>query len=140
MAQELLESGALSAFCGSIATMLQAGIQVDEAVLLLGENREHSRFQEVCATVYEEVVAGASLADAMRASGGFPPYATGMVETGEQSGHLEEVLANLETYYDEEARLFAKLRQSVSYPALLLTIMCAILAFSTFVIIPVSVA
>ena len=137
MAQELLESGALSAFCGSIATMIQAGIQVDEAVLLLGENRERSRFQEVCASVYEQVVAGATLADAMRASEGFPPYAIGMVETGEQSGHLEDVLDNLETYYDEEARLFAKLRQSVSYPALLLTIMCVILAFSTFVIIPV---
>ena len=39
MAQELLESGALSAFCGSMATMIRAGIQTDEAVLMLGENR-----------------------------------------------------------------------------------------------------
>jgi type IV pilus assembly protein PilC len=73
----------------------------------------------------------------MEASGGFPPYAVGMVATGEQSGHLEDVLRNLEMYYDEESRLFAKLRQSVSYPAALLVIMCAILAFSTFVILPV---
>ncbi len=137
MAQELLESGALSAFCGSIATMIQAGIQVDEAVLLLGENRKQSRFQEVCASVYQHVVAGETLADAMRQSGGFPPYAVGMIETGERSGHLDEVLRNLEAYYDEEARLFAKLRQSVSYPAVLLVIMTLILAFSTFVIIPV---
>ncbi len=34
MAQNLLESSALSAFCGSIATMLQAGIQTEEAVLM----------------------------------------------------------------------------------------------------------
>ena len=137
MAQELLESGALSAFCGSIATMIEAGIQVDEAVLLLGENRERSRFQEVCVDVYRKVVGGSTLAQAMEASQGFPAYAVGMVDTGESSGHLDEVLRNLESYYDEEARLFAKLRQSVSYPAVLLVIMTAILAFSDFVIIPV---
>ena len=137
MAQELLESGALSAFCGSIATMIQAGIQTDEAVLMLGENRERSRFQEVCATVYNHVVAGSTLAEAMEASGGFPPYTVGMVATGERSGHLEDVLRNLEMYYDEEQRLFAKLSQSVSYPAALLAIMTVILAFSTFVILPV---
>ena len=45
---EMLESSALSAFCGSVATMLSAGIQTDEAVLMLSENRERSRFQEVC--------------------------------------------------------------------------------------------
>ena len=39
MARELLESSALSAFCGSMATMIQAGIQTDEAVLMLGEER-----------------------------------------------------------------------------------------------------
>ena len=42
MAQILLESSALSAFCGSIATMHSAGIQTDEAVLMLAENRERS--------------------------------------------------------------------------------------------------
>lgn len=137
MAKQLLESSALSAFCGSMATMIAAGIQTDEAVLLLGENRERSRFQEACATVYEHVVAGSTLADAMEASGAFPPYAVHMVATGEQSGHLEEVLRNLEMYYDEEDRLFVKLSQSISYPAALLAIMCAILAFTTFVILPV---
>ena len=137
MAQELLESSALSAFCGSIATMIGAGIQTDEAVLMLCENRERSRFQDVCAEVYRHVVAGSTLSAAMDESGAFPPYCVGMVATGEQSGHLEDVLHNLEMYYDEEARLFAKLRQSVSYPAALLVIMTVILAFSTFVIVPV---
>lgn len=137
MAQELLESSALSAFCGSIATMIRAGIQVDEAVLMLGENRERSRFQEVCAATYDHVVAGSTLAEAMEASGGFPPYAVGMVATGEHSGHLENVLENLEQYYDEEARLFAKMRQCVTYPAILLVVMSVIIAFSTFVILPV---
>lgn len=137
MAQILLESSALSAFCGSIATMLSAGIQTDEAVLMLAENRERSRFQEVCNTAYEKLVAGETLSEAMRASGGFPRYAVEMVATGEQSGHLEQVLRNLELYYDEEDRMFNKLRSSVGYPAALLVIMAFILLFTVLFILPV---
>ena len=137
MADKQLESSAISAFCGSIATMLSAGIQTDEAALMLSENRGRSRFQEVCNTIYEELVGGGTLADAMQSSEGFPPYAVNMVRTGEQSGNLEEVLRNLEMYYDEESRIFAKLRSSVGYPAALLVIMSVILAFTVIVILPV---
>ncbi len=137
MAQNLLESSALSAFCGSIATMLSAGIQTDEAVLMLAENRERSRFQEVCNIMYHKLVAGESFSQAMRASEGFPHYAVEMAETGEQSGHLEQVLRNLELYYDEEDRMFSKLRSSVGYPAALLVIMAVILLFTVMFILPV---
>lgn len=137
MADKQLESSALSAFCGSMATMFAAGIQSEEAALMLSENRERSRFQEVCRFVYERVVAGESLSQAMAGSGGFPTYAVSMVAMGEVSGHLEPVLRNLEEYYLEEDRLFNKLRVSVGYPAALLCIMTVILAFTVVVILPV---
>ena len=137
MAQNLLESSALSAFCGSVATMLSAGIQTEEAVLMLAENRERSRFQEVCNTMYAELVNGSTFSQAMATSEGFPHYAVEMAATGEQSGHLEAVLRNLELYYDEEDRMFAKLRSSVGYPAALLVIMAVILLFTIMFILPV---
>ena len=137
MGEKQLESGGLSAFCGSMATMLAAGIQTEEAALLMSDNREHSRFQEVCRALYDRLSAGASLADAMQASEGFPEYAVNMVRIGETSGHLETVLRNLETYYDEEDRMFTKLRSAVGRPAALLVIMAVILAFTVAVILPV---
>ena len=137
MAHKLLESSALSTFCGSMATMLSAGIQTDEATLMLAENRERSRFQTVCHQLYEHVVKGESLAQAMKSTEAFPQYAVDMVATGERSGHIEQVLRNLEVYYDEEDRLFTKLRSSVGYPAALLVIMSVILAFTVAIILPV---
>jgi len=136
MAEKLLESSALSAFCGSVATMLSAGIQTEEAVVMLGDNRGRSRFQDVCATMYDELVAGSTFAHAMQVSGGFPRYAIDMVATGEHSGHLEQVLRNLELYYDEEDRMFAKLRTSLGYPAALLMIMAVILLLTVLYILP----
>ena len=137
MADGLLESSALSAFCGSVSTMLGAGIQTDEAVHMLAENRSDSRFKQVCSHVYTQLIRGNSLAESMESSGAFPRYAIDMVTAGERSGRLEPALHNLDHYYDEENRLFAKLRTSVSYPAMLLCIMAVILAFTVAFILPV---
>ena len=45
MATTVLESSSVSAFCESVAIMLAAGIQTDEAVSLLGENMEDGAFK-----------------------------------------------------------------------------------------------
>ena len=140
MAESLLESSALSAFCGSVSTMLAAGIQTDEAVHMLAENRSESQFKQVCADVYTQLIRGNSLANSMQSTGAFPRYAVDMVRAGEQSGRLEAALHNLDHYYDEESRLFTKLRTSVSYPAALLCIMAIILAFTVVYILPIFIS
>lgn len=137
MADKLLESGAISAFCGSVATMLKAGMQVDEAVHLLAENREGSRFRQICHRIYQGLIAGESLSASMAATGGFPQHTIDMVRTGEQSGRLEPVLRSLDVYYDEEERTFQKVASSVAYPAALLSIMAVILAVTVIAILPV---
>ncbi|MBQ9003098.1 MAG: type II secretion system F family protein, partial [Eggerthellaceae bacterium] len=53
------------------------------------------------------------------------------------AGHLEQIMRNLEIYYDEEDRLFEKMRSSVGYPAALLVIMSIILGFTVAFILPV---
>lgn len=137
MAAKLLDSGALSALCGSVATMLSAGMQIDEAVHLLAENREESRFKTACVGMYRGLIAGESLSRSMETTGAFPGHVIDMVQTGEQSGRLESVLRTLEVYYGEEDRTFQKIRSSVAYPAALLCIMAIILAATVVVILPV---
>jgi len=133
MANKLLESGAISAFCGSVATMLSAGVQTEEAVHLLTENREGSYFKDVCDKTCAELVAGSGLADAMDATGAFPAYAVNMVRVGEASGRTDRVLRSLSSYYGAESRMFAKLQSSVGYPAAMLSVMAVVLAFTVVV-------
>ena len=106
MAATMLESSALSAFFGSVATMLSAGIQTDEAVHMLSVNRDESQFKDVCAEIYSFLIQGETLAGAMEKSAAFPQYAIDMVATGERSGRLDNVLRNLDEYYDEEHRMY----------------------------------
>ncbi|WP_139650739.1 type II secretion system F family protein [Raoultibacter phocaeensis] len=139
MATSPLESSALSMFCESVAIMLSAGIQTDEAVHMLGENLDDTKFKRVCTEVYAGLIEGKPLASSMEATGAFPAYAVNMVSAGEHSGRLENVLRSLATYYDEEAHLFDKIRSNVGYPAALLCIMSVVLAFTVAVIMPVFV-
>ena len=113
MAKPKLDSAGISLFCESVAMMLAAGIQTDEAVGMLSEDIGDTALQATCTTVYRSLNAGETLARSMEASGAFPRYAVDMVRVGENAGRTEEVLRSLGVYYDEEDRLFAKIRSAV---------------------------
>lgn len=158
-----LSGGEVSSFCEGIAIMLAAGIQTDEAVHMLSDNMDDTPLHRACDEVYRGLVSGRGLAASMRAAGGagadgaardpgagpaagtgrgaeapvFPAYAVALVGIGERSGRLENVLRSLAVYYDEEERVFAKLRASIGYPAALLCVMSVILAFTVIGILPV---
>ncbi len=137
MANKPLESSAISAFCSSIATMLAAGVQTDEAVHMLSENRKQSNFKRVCDEIYSSLVSGDNLAESMESTGAFPAYAIEMVRVGESSGRTERVLRSLGHYYESERRTFAKLQSSIGYPAALLCVMSIILLFTVILILPI---
>ena len=127
MATKMLESSAVSAFCESVAVMHSAGIQMDEAVFLLGENMEDAAFKRACDDVYKELIVGKPLALAMDDSGCFPSHVVDMVGAGEHAGRLENVLWSLARYYDEEDRLYAKIKNAIAYPAALLCTVLVVL-------------
>ena len=137
MASKNLESGAVGVFCESIAVMLDAGIQTEEALGLLGDSTNDSVFQQACQKTYEGIIARKPLAQAMKDTGMFPDFAVQMVHTGETSGRLDSTLTSLARYYNEEDRLLSKLHTSVMYPVALFALMSVILIFTMAVIMPV---
>ena len=132
-----LDAGSLSAFFEGMSLMLAAGIQIDEAASLMGDQMAPGPFKDACEEVYEKTAAGSSLEAAMRATGRFPGHALDMVFAGEMSGRLENSLRSLAVYYSEEGRLRTKIRTSVAYPIAMLAVMTVILAFTVAVILPV---
>lgn len=131
-----LPASDVSSLCDGVATMLGAGIQLDEALALLAESSE-GELSRVAGRLYRSVADGSPLRDAMLATGAFPDYATELVGVGERFGRVERVLRSLSSYYDEEDRVIAKIRSTVAYPAALLCVMSVVLAFTVAVILPV---
>ncbi len=137
MSGKVANSDVLSVFFDSVAVMLSAGIQTDEAVHMFSEDMKDASFKAACDRIYRSLIAGEGLAESMVRTGVFPRYAVEMIATGERSGRLEQVLRSLAVYYDEENRLFTKIKSALGYPAALLCIMSVILAFTVAVILPV---
>ncbi len=138
MSKKLLDNLGVSAFCESMAMMAQAGIQTDEAISLL-QSEKHSTgglLEQGLAAMKEKVDAGESLAAAMEASGIFPDYAIRMVEAGESSGRLEDILFRLSGYYAEQKTISEKLRGAVTYPAAMLGLIIAVLAVMLTMVLP----
>ena len=130
MSGKKLDYLGVSAFCESMAMMVQAGIQTDEAITLLQSDRTHSGgvLEEGLSVMKEQVDQGFGLAAAMKESGIFPDYALQMVEAGERSGRLEDILFRLSRYYADQKTISEKLHNAVTYPAAMLVLIIAVLA------------
>jgi general secretion pathway protein F len=75
-----------------MSTLLGAGIPLVDALRALTEQVENPRLKSVFGRVRDRVNEGASLADALAASGAFSDLYVSMVRAGEAGGALEQVL------------------------------------------------
>ncbi len=127
----------VSAFCESMAMMVQAGISTDEAIgLLQSEKKSEGILETGLAVMKEQVDEGAGLAAAMKESGIFPDYALQMVEAGESSGRLEDILFRLSAYYADQKTISEKLHNAVTYPAAMLVLIIAVLVVMLVMVLP----
>ena len=128
----------VSAFCESMAMMARSGIQTDEAIGLLqsGKSGEGGVLGHALAVMKEQVEQGAGLAAAMKESDIFPRFAVQMVEAGEQSGRLEDVLFRLARYYSDQKTISEKLRNAVTYPAAMLVLIIVVLSVMLAKVLP----
>lgn len=137
MSKQLDHMG-VSAFCESMGMMIRSGIQVDEAVDLLQHSRTKTGgiLESGLAVIKEHVDNGEGLAAAMKASGIFPDYALQMVEAGETSGKLEGILFRLARYYADQKTISEKLKNAVTYPAVMILLIIVLLAVMIRMVLP----
>jgi type IV pilus assembly protein PilC len=86
----------------TLATLLGGGIPLVQAIDIAGRSMTNRYLARELSVVGERVREGESFAGALLASGMFPDVATTMVEGGESTGALREMLNSLADFYDEE--------------------------------------
>ncbi len=133
-----LDNLGVSAFCESMAMMVQSGITTDEAIGLLqsGNAAADGILSAGLAVMKEKVDAGEGLSAAMKESGIFPSYCLQMVAAGEESGRLEDTLFRLSHYYADQKTISEKLRSAVTYPAAMLVLIIAVLLVMLLMVLP----
>lgn len=141
MAVQILSEEQISVFCRSLAMMLRSGVTMQEAVELFVQDGDdaspllHSTAQQMEKALGE----GQSFAQTARDTGAFPEYALGVFSMAELSGRLDEVLDRLADYYDRQHTLNERLRSTLTYPVVLLLMMCGVLSVLVFSVLPMFV-
>ena len=127
----------LSGICFQIALILHSGILLFDGLEAMCSVRDQtSRRQEILRSMADELKEYTRLCDAMQKSGAFPTYMIGMVELGENTGKLEDVMNALAEHYKREERLRGMIFGAVFYPAVLLVMISAVIVALVTRILP----
>jgi type IV pilus assembly protein PilC len=103
----------------TLATLLGGGIPLVNAIDVSARSISNQYLASELTTAAQQVREGRALASAMMQSGAFPDVAIKMVEVGESTGALQEMLNSLSEFYDEEIETSLTRFITIVEPALL---------------------
>lgn len=127
----------LAAATRQLATLLGAGIALDEALATLAGQQEKPGFAKALTQTREDVVQGQALHQGLaRHSHIFSELYVNMVQVGESSGTLDQVLHRLADFLEEQARLRSRIQAAMAYPVLMALIGTGVLFFLMAFVVP----
>jgi general secretion pathway protein F len=119
------------------STLLRAGLTIEECLNVLVEQSESGRTRSVLAGVRGKVLEGQSLARGLALfPQSFPDIYRAMVDSGEQSGHLSEVLERLADYSENRQALRSKVLLAFIYPALVTIVALGVVTLLLIYVVP----
>ena len=98
----VFRQAAISRFARTLGTLLSSGVPVLQALTIVRETAANAVVGNVVSRVHESVKEGESITTPLRASSVFPPLITGMVDVGEQTGALPDMLLKIADNCDDD--------------------------------------
>jgi general secretion pathway protein F len=134
---ERLSQVELALFTRQLASLLEAGLPLEQAFSALLEQAERPYVRDLVASIRAEVMGGASFSDSLsRHPRDFAEIYRALVASGEQIGHLSRVLTRLADYIERRNALVQKVRLAFTYPAIVTVVAFAIVIFLLTYVVP----
>lgn len=99
---DVLRKGAVARFTRTFSTLSAAGVPILEAMDTVAETSGNVIIEEAVINAKESISQGQSLSQPLEESGVFPIMVTQMIGIGEETGAMEEMLAKIADFYEEE--------------------------------------
>jgi general secretion pathway protein F len=132
-----MSASELALLTRQLATLSQAGLPLEEALLAVSQQNENPRTQSILLGVRSRVMEGHSLADGLADfPQAFPELYRATVAAGEQSGHLDAVLERLADFTETRQVLQQQIRNALIYPIALVVTAVAIISFMLAYVVP----
>jgi type IV pilus assembly protein PilC len=117
----------IAMFSRMLSTLLAAGLPMPTALQTASESMESPVLSQAVATARDRVLEGRPLARSIEETGAFPDLAIGMIEVGESTGALPQMLTSVAEFYEEDVQTALAAALSLIEP-LILVIMGGVVA------------
>lgn len=123
-------------FCTTLSSFMRSGLSMTEVLRLLQKQTRDKNLKPIYTQLRESVKGGRSLAGSMTALGVFRPSLVGMVESGERSASLADILEKAGELIQNEISLRRKIQSSLTYPVLMLIVGLGVVVFLLSFVVP----
>lgn len=122
----LLRDVAVSRFTRTLGTLTAAGIPAVAALRVTKGTLGNKAMEQVIDEVCEQVSAGQTIAEPMERSGYFPPMLVQIVNLGERSGRLDQMLNQAAGAFEEKTEMSVKMFTTALPPILVVMMACVV--------------
>lgn len=131
----------LALFTRQFATLLGAGLPIEESLQAVSEQSEKPHVKAIILSVRGKVLEGHPLATAMRDHPeAFTALFCATIAAGEKTGHLDKVLLRLADYTEQQHNMRTKLRTALIYPSMIVLVAISIVGFLLEYVVPKMIA
>lgn len=125
----------LAILCRQFYFTLSAGIPMVRAISMIKEQIQDKKLKKILENVFEEVQKGSSLSEVFHKHKDIPFMLTAMIEVGEATGSIDQVMEEMADYYDKQHRQKKKIDAALTYPKFLLIFaICIVIGLVSFVV------
>ncbi len=133
-----LKLASLAVFTQQLASMLEAGLPLVSALEALQEQTEDPIFRIIIRDVRLDIASGTSFSVAVKKfPNSFNTLFTSMVEAGEASGGLAEILGKVASYFESTVKLTKKVKSAMTYPVAVIGLAVILVNVLLIFVIPV---
>ena len=127
----------ISLFCKQMSVMLNSGIPLNNAVDILEQQTDAKNLKASLNAISKGLKEGNQLSKSLIEQNGlFPDLLIRMVQAGEKTGKLDEVLERMSEHYNKELKTSRQIRGAMIYPAVLAFLAVAATLVLLYVVIP----
>ncbi|MCL4367061.1 type II secretion system F family protein [Patescibacteria group bacterium] len=124
-------------FTRQLATMVEAGLVLSEALDILQEQQSDKNFQKIIGEISNDVKGGMDFATSLeKYPEVFPKLYSKLVRAGQASGKLDTVLLQLADNLEKDREFRSKIRGAMIYPIVVLLMMAGVMLIMIFFVMP----
>jgi type IV pilus assembly protein PilC len=135
----VFQKAAISRFARTLGTLVGSGVPILQALTIVKETAGNQVVGRVISKVHEHVKEGDPIAPTLKSSGVFPVMVAGMVDVGEQTGALPEMLMKIADNYDDEVDNATSAMTSLLEPIMILFLAVVVGCIVVAMFLPIKV-